>query len=65
MVFGKNKQHQRGKSDQSVVMQLGNKQLLITVPKIIAGFKGIKKGSIIRWQDAGPGRLIVEVLNDE
>ena len=53
MPFGTNKQHKRGKSNQSVVMQLGNGQLLITVPKVLAGFKGIKKGAVLNWSDGG------------
>ena len=43
MPFGTNKQHRRGKSNQSVVMMLGNGQLLITIPKSLAGFKGIQR----------------------
>lgn len=60
MPFGKNKGHMRGQSGQSIVMQLGNGQLLITVPKILAGFKGIRKGAVLKWSDGGPGRLILE-----
>ena len=63
MVFGDKKQHKRGKSDQSVVMQLGNGQYLITLPKYVASWKGVKKGTLLRWSDGGPNRILVEVMD--
>lgn len=61
MVFGNNKQHQRSKADHSVVMQLGNGQYIITLPKHVAAFKGIQKGTIVKWSDAGINRILIEI----
>lgn len=61
MVFGDNRQHKRGKSDQSVVMQLGNGQFIVTLPKYVASWKGISKGSLLKWSDGGQNRIIIEV----
>lgn len=65
MVFGDKKQHKRGKSDQSVVMQLGNGQYLITLPKYVASWKGIQKGTLLKWSDAGQGRIMLDILPPE
>lgn len=62
MVFGENKQHKRSKSDQSVVMQLGNGQFIITLPKYVATWKGIHKGTLLKWSDAGQNRILIEVM---
>jgi hypothetical protein len=62
MVWGK-RTHLRGKSNQSVVMQLGNGQYIITLPKNVASWKGIQKGSLLKWSDAGQGRIMLEVVS--
>lgn len=62
--FRSKKQHQRLGSDQTRVMQLGNKQLLVTVPAEIARWKHIAKASVLKWSDAGPGRVLLEIVDD-
>ncbi|MDE1865113.1 MAG: hypothetical protein KGH94_00530 [Candidatus Micrarchaeota archaeon] len=64
MPFGNKKIYVKGKSDESVVMQLGNKQLPLTIPKSVAGFKGIVRGQKLKWSDGGPGRLMLEVVQE-
>lgn len=64
MVFGDNRTHKRGKSDQSVVMQLGNGQFIVTLPKYVASWKGIAKGAVIKWSDGGPERILVEIVKE-
>jgi hypothetical protein len=64
MVFGK-KQHKPTGENKTRVMGLGNGQLLATIPKSVAAWKNIGKGSLIKWSDGGPGRIIVEIVNEE
>ena len=45
------------------VMQLSNKQLLVTVPREIARWKHINKGTLVKWSDGGENRVILEVNN--
>ena len=51
----------RGKSR---VMQFGNGQILVTVPREIARWKHISNGTLLRWSDGGENRVIVEVLSE-
>jgi len=37
---------------------------LVTVPREIARWKHISKGTLLRWSDGGENRIIVEVLKD-
>ena len=62
MVFGTGKTHAKGKNGETVVMQLGNGQYIVTLPKHVAVWKGIRKGTTIRWIDGGPGRIVLEVI---
>jgi len=50
--------------DRSRVMQFGNGQILVTVPREIARWKHIGKGTLLRWSDGGENRIIVEVLGE-
>ena len=45
-------------------MQLKNNQILVTVPREIARWKHIGKGTLLRWRDGGENRVIVEVLKE-
>jgi len=45
-------------------MQFGNGQILVTVPREIARWKHIGKGTLLRWSDGGENRIIVEVLSE-
>lgn len=62
--FWNKKQHQRLPGNRSRVMQLGNGQLIVTLPKQIAEWKRARKGSVIRWEDGGGDRIVcvVEVV---
>ena len=51
----------RGKSR---AMQFGNGQILVTVPREIARWKHIGKGTLLRWSDGGENRVIIEVLKE-
>jgi len=50
----------RGKSRAT---QFKNGQILVTVPREIAGWKHISKGTLLRWPDGGENRII-EVLGE-
>ena len=50
--------------DKSRAMQFGNGQILVTVPREIARWKHIGKGTLLRWSDGGENRIIVEVLQE-
>jgi len=50
--------------DKSRAMQFGNGQILVTVPREIARWKHISKGTLLRWSDGGENRIIVEVLSE-
>jgi len=45
-------------------MQFSNGQILVTVPREIARWKHISKGTLLRWSDGGENRIIVEVLSE-
>jgi len=42
------------------LQELPNGQLIITIPKKLADFKGWKKGIIIKFKDHGPTSFIIE-----
>jgi len=50
--------------DKSRAMQFGNGQILVTVPREIARWKHIGKGTLLRWSDGGENRIIIEVLSE-
>jgi len=56
--------HKIAGRDKSRVMQFGNGQILATVPREIARWKHIGKGTLLRWSDGGENRIIVEVLSE-
>ena len=58
-------QHRKIDKDHSRVMRLGNGQLMATVPREISRWKHIEKGTVLRWSDGGPGRILIEVLKND
>ena len=56
--------HKVAGRDKSRAMQFGNGQILVTVPREIARWKHIGKGTLLRWSDGGENRIIVEVLQE-
>ncbi len=64
MEFWKKPQHRKIDKDHSRVMKLGNGQLLATVPREISRWKHIGKGTLLRWTDAGDGRILIEIVMD-
>jgi len=56
--------HKIAGRDKSRVMQFDNGQILATVPREIARWKHIGKGTLLRWSDGGENRIIVEVLSE-
>ncbi len=56
--------HKRTGKDYTRVIQLSNSQLLVTIPKEIARWKHINKGTVVKWSDGGLNRIIVEVNED-
>jgi hypothetical protein len=65
MDFWTGKTHTKGKNGETVVMQLGNGQYLVTLPKHVAVWKEIHRGTTIRWTDGGPGRIVLEVVQNQ
>ena len=63
--FKEGRTHKRVDKDHSRVMKLGNGQLIATIPREIARWKRIEKATLLKWSDAGPDRIIVEVLQQE
>ncbi len=47
------------------VQQLPNGQLILTVPKKLAEFKGWKKGTIVKFKDHAPNAFIIEAGTEE
>ncbi len=47
------------------IQQLPNGQLILTVPKKLAEFKGWKKGQVIRFKDHSPSSFIIEATEEE
>jgi len=56
--------HKVAGRDKSRVMQFKNGQILVTVPREIARWKRIGKGTLLRWSDGGENRVIIEVLKE-
>jgi len=46
------------------IQQLPNGQLILTVPKKLAEFKGWKKGVIVRFKDHSPNSFIIEATEE-
>jgi len=52
--------HKVAGRDKSRAMQFGNGQILVTMPREIARWKHIGKGTLLRRWDCGENRIIVE-----
>lgn len=50
--------------DHTRVMQLSNGQFIVTIPREIARWKHIGKGTLLKWSDGGQNRIIMEVLQE-
>ncbi len=61
--FKAKKQHQHRAKDLTRVMQLGNGQYITTIPRELTRWKKISKGSMMKWSDGGPGRVLLEVFD--
>jgi hypothetical protein len=47
------------------IQQLPNGQLILTVPKKLAEFKGWKKGTIVKYLDHSQRSFIIEAQEEE
>jgi hypothetical protein len=47
------------------VQQLPNGQLILTVPKKLAEFKGWKKGTVVNFKEHSPNAFIIEASTEE
>jgi len=56
--------HKIAGRDKSRIMQFGNVQIIVTVPREIARWKHISNGTQLRWSDGGENRVIIEVLKE-
>lgn len=52
------------KRDITLVIQLKNRQFLTTLPREVARWKHIDKGSLLKWSDGGLNRIIIEVVKE-
>lgn len=57
--------HKVVSKDHTRVMQLGNGQLLATVPRELSRWKNISKGTLLKWSDGGQNRIIIEITKEE
>jgi hypothetical protein len=58
--YRQRRKHFRLGKDYTRVIQLSNKQLLITIPREISRWKHIEKGTVVKWSDGGENRIIIE-----
>lgn len=47
------------------LQQLPNGQLVLTVPKKLAEFKGWKKGTVVKFKDHSQKAFIIEAMPEE
>jgi len=47
------------------IQELPNGQLVLTVPKKLAEFKGWKKGTIVKFRDHSQTSFIIEAVSEE
>ena len=50
--------------DHTRVIKLGNGKFIVTIPRELCRWKHVNKGTLLKWQDGGSNRLIVEVTPD-
>ena len=50
--------------DHTRVIKLGNGQFIVTIPRELCRWKHVNKGTLLKWQDGGGNRLIVEITPD-
>lgn len=61
--YRKRRQHKIESRDKTRVIQLSNKQLIVTIPREITRWKHIGKGSLLKWSDGGLDRIIIDIIN--
>jgi hypothetical protein len=59
--YRQRRQHKTESRDKTHVIQLSNKQLIVTIPREITRWKHIGKGTLVKWSDGGLNRIIIEV----
>ncbi len=45
---------------KAIVQKTSNNQYIVTIPKQIAEFKGIEKGTILYWAEDSEGNLVLK-----
>ena len=63
MAFGQ-RTHARGKGDTTRVMQNARGQFLLTMPRSVANWVGIRKGDLLKWSSGGEKRIFLEVVKE-
>ncbi len=53
------------KKNETFVLQLGNGQVLTTIPKEFSRWKRAVKDAKLRWSDGGLNRIIIEVIEEK
>ncbi len=62
--YRKRRQHKIESRDKTRVIQLSNRQMIVTIPREITRWKYIGKGTLLKWSDGGLSRIIMEVLEN-
>ena len=61
--YRKRRQHKIESRGKTRVMQLSNKQMIVTIPREITRWKHIGKGTLVKWSDGGLNRIIIEIVD--
>lgn len=48
--------------EYSRALKLGNGQVITTVPRELTRMYKIEKGTLFRWSEGGPDRIVVEIV---
>ena len=60
--YRQRRQHKVESRDKTRVIQLSNKQLIVTIPRETTRWKHIVKGTLLKWSDGGHNRIIIETI---
>jgi hypothetical protein len=63
--YRKRRVHKVVSRSSTRVIQLSNKQLLVTVPREITRWKNIRKGTLLKWSEGGQNRIIIDVIQED
>jgi len=58
------RKYKRMGREYSRAMQLGNGQVITTIPRELTRMYKIGKGSLFKWSDGGQSRVIIEVISE-